>query len=117
MKKVYYLSTCNTCKRIIKELGIGDEFEYQDIKTEMITNDQLDYMKKLAGNYEALFSRMSRKYKEQGLKDTILLEDDYRVLILQEYTFLRRPVFIIDNEIFIGNTKKTVQAIKNKLDS
>lgn len=115
MKKVYYLSTCDTCKRIIKELGIGKEFEYQDIKTDAITNEQLDEMKALAGNYEALFSRVARKYKERGLKDKILLEDDYRVLILQEYTFLKRPVFIIDDEIFIGNSKKNVEAIKSKL--
>ena len=115
MKKVYYLSTCDTCRRIIKELGIGDEFEYQDIKTEKITAEQIDQMKNLAGNNEALFSRVARKYKEQGLKDKILLEEDYKVLILQEYTFLKRPVFIIDNHIFIGNTKKTVEAIKAAL--
>lgn len=116
MKKVYYLSTCDTCKRIIKELEIGDEFEYQDIKKDKITDDQIDEMKKLAGSYEALFSRVARKYKEQGLKNKILLEEDYRVLILQEYTFLKRPVFIIDDEIFIGNSKKTVEAVKQKLD-
>ncbi len=115
MKKVYYLSTCDTCKRIIKELEIGDEFEYQDIKTDKITPEQLDEMKKMAGNYEALFSRVARKYKEQGLKNKILLEEDYRVLILQEYTFLKRPVFIVDNEIFIGNSKKTIEALRLKL--
>ncbi len=115
MKKVYYLSTCNTCKRIIKELGIGDEFEYQDIKTEKITDEQLDQMKELAGNYEALFSRVARKYKEQGLKNKILLEDDYKVLILQEYTFLKRPVFIINDQIFVGNSKKVVEGIRMNL--
>lgn len=115
MKKVYYLSTCDTCKRIIKELGIGNEFEYQDIKTEKITEEQLNQMKELAGNYEALFSRVARKYKEQGLKDKILLEEDYKVLILQEYTFLKRPVFIINDQIFIGNSKKTVEEVKKAL--
>ena len=108
MKKVYYLSTCDTCTRIIKELEIGDEFEYQYKKQDKITPEQLDEMKKMAGNYEALFSRVARKYKEQGLKNKILLEEDYRVLILQEYTFLKRPVYIVDNEIFIGNSKKTI---------
>lgn len=76
MKKVYYLSTCDTCKRIIKELDIGDEFEYQDIKHEKITVAQLDKMKKLAGSYEALFSRTARKYKELGLKDKQLTESE-----------------------------------------
>ncbi|UII27042.1 hypothetical protein LVD15_00995 [Fulvivirga maritima] len=115
MKKVYYLSTCDTCKRIIKELEIGEEFEYQDIKTDKITAEQLEEMKKLAGSYEALFSRVARKYKELGLKEKQLSEEDYKNYILEEYTFLKRPVFVIDGEIFIGNSKKNVEAVKNKL--
>ena len=115
MKKVYYLSTCDTCKRIIKELGIGDEFEYQDIKFDKITQEQIEEMKSISGSYESLFSRVARKYKELGLKDKALTEDDYRQYILDEYTFLKRPVFLIDGEIFIGNSKKNVEAIKIKL--
>ena len=115
MKKVYHLSTCNTCQRIIKELGIGDEFEYQDIKTEKITENQLEEMKALAGSYESLFSRVARKYKELGLKDKSLSEEDYKQYILEEYTFLKRPVFIIDGQIFIGNSKKNVEAVANAI--
>ncbi|UII29807.1 hypothetical protein LVD17_16020 [Fulvivirga ulvae] len=111
-KKVYFLSTCDTCKRIIKELGIGDEFEYQDIKHEKITAAQLEDMKSLAGSYESLFSRVARKYKELNLKEMSLSEDDYKQYILDEYTFLKRPVFVIGDEIFIGNSKKNVEAIK-----
>ncbi len=112
MKKVYHLSTCTTCQRIIKELEIGDEFVAQDIKNESITPDQLDEMKSLAGSYEALFSRKAMKYRSMGLNEMTLGEDDYRKYILEEYTFLKRPVFLVDGEIFIGNSKKTVEQIK-----
>lgn len=115
MKKVYYLSTCSTCKRIFAELEIGDEFHYQDIKNEKITADQLDEMKTLSGSYEALFSRTARKYRELGLKEKNLSEKDYRSYILDEYTFLKRPVFLIDGNIFIGNSKKNVESIKDYL--
>lgn len=111
MKKVYYLSTCNTCKRIMNDLKIGDDFVQQDIKTTPITEQQLAEMKNLAGSYEALFSRVARKYKELGLKDQELGEEDYRRYLLEEYTFLKRPVFIIGDKIFIGNSKKTVEAL------
>ena len=114
-KKVYYLSTCNTCKRIMTELSIGDEFEQQDIKTDKITPEQLEEMQKLAGSYEALFSRVARKYKELNLKEKALTEEDYKNYILEEYTFLKRPVFIVENEIFIGNSKKNVGALAEKL--
>lgn len=115
MNKVYHLSTCSTCQRIIKELAIGEEFTQQDIKTEKITPDQLDDMKRLAGNYESLFSRKAMKYRSMGLNDMDLKEDDYRKYILEEYTFLKRPVFIIGEKIFIGNSKKTVEEVRAAL--
>lgn len=110
-KKVYHLSTCKTCQKIIAQLGIGDEFEYQNIKTEVITPEQLDEMYQLAGSYEALFSRRSRKYQAWDLKNKTLTEDDYRKYILEEYTFLKRPVFIVGDQIFIGNAKKSVEGV------
>lgn len=84
----------------------------QDIKFEKITVQQLDEMKQLAGSYEALFSRRALKYKELGLKNQMLTEMNYRNYILEEYTFLKRPVIIIDKTIFIGSEKKTVEALK-----
>ena len=115
MKKVYHLSTCSTCNRIIKELNLNSDFVYQDIKTEKITPDQIDEMKDMAGSYEALFSRVAMKYKSLGLKDKQLGEEDYRNHILEEYTFLKRPVFIVNKAIFIGNSKKNIEAVANAL--
>ena len=88
----------------------------QDIKFEKMSSEQLDGMKKMAGSYEALFSRRAMKYKELGLKDQQLDEKDYRKLILEEYTFLKRPVVILNNKIFIGNDKKTVAALKTEVN-
>jgi len=90
----------------------AEGFTLQDIKTEKITPAQLDEMKNKAGSYEALFSRRALKYKELGLKDKQLTEKDYRKLILEEYTFLKRPVAIIGEKIFVGSEKKTVEALK-----
>ncbi|HXL55527.1 MAG TPA: ArsC/Spx/MgsR family protein, partial [Chitinophagaceae bacterium] len=89
--------------------------ELQDIKTEKITPAQLDEMKKLAGSYEVLFSRKAIKYRSRGLHEKNLTEKDYRKLILEEYTFLKRPVAIVNNEIFIGNTKEAVEKLKKAL--
>lgn len=113
MKKMYHLGNCTTCQAIIKETGVEKKgFVMQDIKFEKITATQLDEMKKMSGSYESLFSRRAMKYKELGLKDKKLTEKDYRQFILDEYTFLKRPVTIINDKIFIGNDKKTVEAVK-----
>jgi len=116
MKKVYHLSTCNTCQKILKELNLPDTFKLQDIKEEEITVGQLEEMKKLAGSYEALFSRRARLYRERELNKKELTEQDYKELILDHYTFLKRPVIIVDDEIFIGNSKKTVATAKAAVD-
>lgn len=110
MKKIYHLSTCSTCQRIIKELNPGDDVELQDIKTQPITEAQIDQMAEKSGSYEALFSRRAMKYKSMGLKDKQLSEQDYRQLILDEYTFLKRPVIIVNNQVFVGNSKKEVES-------
>jgi len=114
MIKIYHLSTCSTCKRIIKALKL-ERFELQDIKTEKLSAIQLEEMKKISGSYEALFSRTAMKYRALGLHEQKLSENDYKGLILEEYTFLKRPVVIVDNKIFIGNSKKNLELLKAAL--
>lgn len=94
-----------------------EDFELQDIKTDPITEEQLRQMKVLSGSYESLFSRRAVKYKSMGLAGKNLSEEDYRRLILEEYTFLKRPVFIIGNNIFIGNAARTAEVLSQHLGS
>ena len=112
MKKVYYLSTCTTCQAILKATQLAAKgYELQDIKAQPITDAQLEEMHQRAGSYEALFSRRAIKYKELNLKNQQLTEADYRKYLLDEYTFLKRPVVVNGNRIFIGNEKKTIEAL------
>jgi arsenate reductase len=116
MKKVYHLGNCGTNQRIIKEWGNKLKgFEMQDIKLEPITAAQIDEMKKLAGSYEALFSRVAMKYRSMGLNEMKLTEKDYRKYILEEYTFLKRPVMVNDDRNLSGNAAKVVAEAKASL--
>jgi len=115
MKKIYHLATCDTCKRITKELQLPSSFEMQEIKQQEITVKELEQLQELAGSYEALFSKRAKLYKERGLKDENLSEDDFKRFLLEHYTFLKRPVVINEDQIFIGNSKKTVEAAKTSI--
>ncbi len=117
MNKIYTLSTCSTGNRILKELSLSEDFETQDIKTNPLTLNQLEELKKLAGSYEALFSKRAQLYKKRNLKEKKLSEEDYKNLLLEHYTFLKRPVLVFGNKIFIGNSKKTVEAAKKALQN
>ena len=115
MKKIYFLGSCSTCQRIMKEWAVDDSFELQDIKKEKITADQIDQMIKMAGSAAALFSKRAMKYRSMGLHERDLSESEMRQLIMEEYTFLSRPVLILGDTIFVGNSKKVVAAAKEKL--
>ena len=108
MPRFLYLSTCNTCRRILEELGGADKFELQDVKTDPVTPAQLNRLYAQTDSYEALFNRRSRQYRARGLHEQALTEDDYRRLLLEEYTFIKRPIVFTDDQAYIGNSKKVV---------
>lgn len=110
MDKIYYLASCDTCRKIIKSLP-ANKLVFQDIRQDPITTEQLEEMHALSGSYEALFSKKAQLYKSLGLKNKDLGEDDYKKFILQHYTFLSRPVFIIGGKIYIGNGQNTIRDV------
>jgi arsenate reductase len=114
MKKAYHLAQCSTCQRILNEVNWKGQL--QEIRIEKISEEQLDQMAKMSGSYESLFSRRALKYKIMDLKDKALSENDYRQLILEEDTFLKRPVFIVNDKIFVGNSKKTIKALSSAIN-
>lgn len=112
MKRIYHLSSCSTCQRILKELNPGKDVELIDIKEKNIDAATLDWIKEKVGSYEDLFSRRAMKFRSLGLNEQTLTEADYRKYMLEEYTFLKRPFMIYNDEVFIGNTAKEVEKAK-----
>lgn len=109
MRKVFHLSTCTTCKKILAQTNAAAVCTLQDIKSENINAEELDWLAQKMGSYEALFSRKAMKFRAQGWHEKTLTEADYRRLMLEEYTFLKRPFVVIDDAVFVGNAKKTVE--------
>jgi len=97
------------------ELEIPSSFIKQDIKVQGITAEELDELFNLTDSYEKLFSRRAKLYHERNLKDENLLEEDYKSFILEHYTFLKRPIIVNNDEIFIGSSPKTVAAAKKSI--
>jgi len=116
MKKAFTLPTCKTCVRIFEDLEpAANGCEVVDIKSSGIAAEDLDRMKELSGSYEALFSRRAMKFRSMGLADQELTEADYRRLILEEYTFLKRPVFLFEDAVCVGSAKASVEAARKAM--
>lgn len=111
MDKIYFLASCDTCRKIIKSLPNADKLTYIDIRQNPITEIELQEMYKLSGSYEALFSKKAQLYKSMDLKNKSLTETDYKKYLLEHYTFLSRPVFIIQSKIYIGNSQQNILAV------
>lgn len=112
MNRIYYLSTCSTCQRILSSLDLTN-VELIDIKKNIISAQDLDFIKNKLGSYEAVFNKRAQKLKT--LEEKPKNDEDFRTLILEEYTFLARPAAIIGDEVFVGNSPKTVEALQKSL--
>lgn len=67
------------------------------------------------GTYELLFSKKAQRF---GLvKQNISTDNDYKALILSNYTFLKRPVVLYGDFYSVGNDKLAVQQIKDRFNS
>jgi arsenate reductase len=109
MNKIYYLASCDTCRKIIKSLPKDHNLAFHDIKQDPITVEELEEMHRLSGSYEA------QLYKSMDLKNKSLTEADFKKYILEHYTFLSRPVFIIDGKIYIGNSQQNMLQVMKAL--
>jgi len=97
----------------MSEWNLPSDVVLQDVKSELITTTQLAEMHRLSGSYEALFSKRAKLYKEYDLKNANLTEEDYKKYLLEHYTFLKRPVLLYNDQIFIGNSKKNISLAKD----
>jgi len=99
----------------MKAVKIPDDFEFHDLKDNPIDAKTLELLRNKVNSYEDLLNRRSRTYQSMGLKDKILTETELKKYIRKEYTFLKRPIFIYDDSVFIGNSKKVQEKLKSVL--
>lgn len=110
--KVFYLKTCSTCKRIMSEFDLTG-WELRELKSQNITAKELQELYDLTQSYEALFSKKSTQIKAREIDVKTLKEEDFKALILEHYSFLKRPVFINGKDIFVGSDKKNLENLKS----
>lgn len=111
MNTIYLLPSCQTCQRILKTVEQVGKWTIRDIKSEPLTEAEVDAMAASVGSYEDIFSRRAVLYRQRDLKNQSLTEEDYKALILEHYTFLKRPVMQVGTKYFAGNSKKVVEAV------
>lgn len=97
----------------MKDLNL-EEFQLREIKSTPITESEIENLRLQVDSYEQLLNKRSRKYGE--IKDKHLTENELKQAILEEYTFLKRPVFQIEDKLFVGNSKAVIKAVQQELN-
>tara|TARA_B100001175_G_scaffold315002_1_gene325568 strand:- start:4007 stop:4360 length:354 start_codon:yes stop_codon:yes gene_type:complete len=108
MNKIYFLSTCSTCKGIIKKWNINDSVKKIDIKKTPLNLLDLRELYAFTNSYEELFNKRAILFRDKKKIFKNINEEDYKEMLLSHYSFLKRPVLLINGKIFIGNSKETV---------
>ena len=113
MRVFYYLSSCSTCKKIENQLSLGESVKKIDIKKKKLTEEDLKILFEKVGNYESLINKRAQLFKQRNIDYKNLEEKDFKNLLLEHYTFIKRPILMYDDNVFVGNSSKTIlEAIK-----
>ena len=102
--KFYWMPTCSTCKKAksyIERHGIR-EYELRDIKENPLSRKEIESLAKLLGGAGELFSRRAVKYREMKLSERTLSDEEMFELMTEEYTFLQRPILVINDNAIAG---------------
>jgi arsenate reductase (glutaredoxin) len=115
MNTIFYLPNCSTCTKALAQIMPDNRLALQNLKQTPISAEQLDELAKRVGSYSELFNKQSRQYREKGLNNLSLSEADYRQWILNEYTFLKRPIVLFNNQVFICRSADVIEQLKYHL--
>jgi len=107
-----HLSTCSTCKRIIKELNLPDNVDIIDIKKFPMTLTQIEKLKTKKGSYKSLINNRAQLFKQLNIDTKKLTEDKAKELLNDHYTFLKRPVLVYKGKVFVGNSREEIESAK-----
>lgn len=109
----YWLPDCTTCQKAKRRLDYHRfaPTNFRDIKREPLDRAEIKRLAALVGGAENLFSRRSVKYRELGLKDKTLSDDEMLDLMTGEYTFLKRPILVIGDKAVAGFFEKEYDAL------
>jgi len=111
---IYYLSTCDTNRKILKNLP-KDKFILCDIKKLHVTESDLDKAAGFFGSYGALLNKRAQKFKGMNENEKPKTEDEIRKTILSDYTFLNRPLIKAGNEWFAGSQPETIEKLMDAI--
>ena len=112
----YWLENCSTCQKAKRFLERHDlkNFEIRDIKENPLSRDEVVKLSVMLGGADNLFSRRAVKYREMKLDERELSDAEMIDLMATDYTFLKRPILVINGKATAGYFEKFFDIFLNE---
>lgn len=113
--KLYLLSHCSTCQRTAVELEARRaRFERRDIRKQPLSRTEVANLARMAGGADKLFSRRALAYRRRNLHERTLAPDEMIDLMVEDDTFIRRPIIAQGERVLPGCTARQLDGfLKN----
>ena len=109
----YWIPTCSTCKKAaayLHDQGVRID-EFRDLKAQPLERAEVDDLARKVGGAEKLFSKRAMKFRQMGLHERELSEDEMVRLMAEEYTFVTRPVIVRGGRATAGFSARRVDEL------
>ena len=94
-------------------MNLPSEVVLREIKSVPITPNELEQMKAHFSSYEELFNKRAVRFR--SIDSSSFEDTDYKKLLLSDYTFLKRPVLLLSDKAFVGNSKESIQQMNDAI--
>jgi Spx/MgsR family transcriptional regulator len=102
MLKIYGIKNCNKVRDTFKWLEENDvDYEFIDLKKDPLSEGKLDEFVHKVG-LDVLINKRGTTYRNLGLKDKDLDEDQLFDQLLENQTMIKRPVLEQDDAVLVG---------------
>ncbi|MEP2447471.1 MAG: Spx/MgsR family RNA polymerase-binding regulatory protein [Balneola sp.] len=110
MLHVIGIKNCDTIKKTKRWLTENEvEFEFIDLKKEPLTIDEIKELEYKVGLY-VLVNKRGTTYRNLGLKDKNLSDQDMIQTLQENQSMIKRPVLVLDEAVLVGYDE---EAFKN----
>lgn len=89
---------------------------FRDIRVDLLTECEIHSLAALAGGMDKIFSTRATLYRELGLGQKRLSEQDMMSYMTTEWTLVRRPIIVaVGGAICVGGNLKVVEKFVQEL--
>jgi Spx/MgsR family transcriptional regulator len=113
MVEVYGIKNCDKIRKTRKWLTDHNiDYHFYDLKKEPLDREELKEFVHRIG-LDVLVNKRGMKWRQLGLKDLDLSEDELFEKLLEHQTMIKRPVMVKDEAIMVGYDEDAFETFVN----